>query len=128
VGGQETILLVDDEIEVRNLGKELLESFGYEVILACNGSEAIEIYNNKLANINLVILDLSMPKKSGRETLKELLEINKEVKVIVSSGYDKGGPVMGLLKMGAKSFVQKPYKIDKMLQEVRKVLDAKLEK
>ena len=123
-GGSETILLTDDESFVRDLGKELLENFGYNVMTAQDGVEALEIYRQNRDKIDLLILDLSMPKKSGRETLRELLEFDSEVKVIVSSGFDKTGPVKSLLDMGAKTFVQKPYRLDKMLTEVRKVLDG----
>jgi len=121
--GSETVLFVDDEESVRNFGEELLKCFGYKVISACNGMEAIACYRQAADNIDLVILDLSMPHKSGKETLKELMEINPEVKVIISSGYDKTGPVASLLEMGAKSFVQKPYQIDKMLREIRRTID-----
>ena len=123
-GGSETILLTDDESFVRDLGKELLENFGYTVMTAQDGVEALETYRQNRDKIDLLILDLSMPKKSGRETLRELLEFDSEVKVIVSSGFDKTGPVKSLLDMGAKTFVQKPYRLDKMLTEVRKVLDG----
>jgi CheY-like chemotaxis protein len=124
-GKKETILLVDDEDMVRDLGSEILERFGYKVMLAENGVEAALIYEQKLSEINLVILDLSMPRKSGRETLKDLLRLNPQVKVIVSSGYDKSGPVQQLLEIGAKGFVQKPYKMAEMLNTVRKVLEEK---
>lgn len=123
-GGNETILLVDDEEVVRNLGKSVLEEFGYQVILAADGVNALEIYQLKKDDIDLVILDLSMPRKSGRETLIDLLEFDPELRVIISSGFDKGGPVEELLKSGARGFVQKPYRMEQMLQIVRRALDA----
>ncbi|NQS97090.1 MAG: response regulator [candidate division Zixibacteria bacterium] len=122
-GGHETILLVDDEESVRQFGRMLLENFGYNVISASDGLEAVDIYRNMGDRIQLVILDLSMPRKSGRETLGDLLDFNPDIKVIVSSGFDKGGQVKTLLEMGAKSFVAKPYRLERMLDEVRKVLD-----
>ena len=122
-GGHETILLVDDEESVIDFGQDLLVNFGYKVIIANDGIEAVEIYRRKTKSIDLVILDLSMPRKSGRETLSELLEINPDIKVIVSSGFDKGGPVKQLLDMGAKAFVPKPYGMEKMLGAVRKILN-----
>lgn len=122
-GGHETVMLVDDDEAVIGFGKDLLENFGYKVIIANDGFEAVEIYRRKQHSIDLIILDLSMPRKSGRESLKELLTINPDIKVIVSSGFDKGGPVNQLLEMGAKAFVPKPYGMEKMLGAVRKVLD-----
>jgi DNA-binding NtrC family response regulator len=123
-GGNETILLVDDEEVVRNLGLSTLKRFGYRVFLAEDGIQATEIYKKKHKSINLIILDLTMPKKSGRETLSDLLKINPKVKVIISSGFDHGGPVDELLKMGAKGFIQKPYKLAQMLNSIRSILDA----
>ncbi len=122
-GGYEMVLIVDDEESVRNYGQALLENFGYTAITASDGIKALEIYNQEKEKINLVILDLSMPRKSGRETLNDLLKINPSIKVIVSSGFDKSGPIQELLEMGAKGFVQKPYRMEEMLGVVRKVLN-----
>ena len=124
-GGVETVLLVDDEELVRSMGNTMLNRFGYKVILAEDGVQAVEIYRREKDNIGLVILDVTMPKKSGRETLIELLNFNPEVKVIISSGFDRSGPIEELLDMGARGFVQKPYKIGEMLRAVRAVLDEK---
>lgn len=122
-GGVETILLVDDEDVVRALGSAMLERFGYKIILAEDGMQAVEIFKREHQKIGLVILDVTMPKKSGRETLIELLQIDPNVQTVISSGFDRSGPVEELLKLGAKGFVQKPYRIGDMLQTVRGVLD-----
>ena len=123
-GGIETILLVDDEDIVRMMGQTMLVRFGYKVMLAENGQEALEVYRDSREQIGLVILDVTMPKKSGRETLVELIEMNPDIKVVVSSGFDRSGPVEELMRLGASGFVQKPYKIGDMLQVVRGVLDV----
>jgi len=122
-GGVETILLVDDEDVVRALGGTMLERFGYKVILAEDGMQAVDIYKSEKERISLVILDVTMPKKSGRETMMDLLQLNPNIRVVISSGFDRSGPVEELLKLGAKGFVQKPYRIGDMLQTVRGVLD-----
>ncbi len=122
-GAGELILLVDDEETVRDLGERILKINGYEILIARDGMEAVEIYRNHLREIALVILDLTMPRKSGRETLKELLELNAEVKVIVSSGFDKSGAVQELIDMGAREFLPKPFEINKFLNIVRENLD-----
>ena len=124
-GGIETILLVDDEEIVRTMGQTMLERFGYKVILAENGQEGLDLYKKQMKKIGIVILDVTMPIKSGRETLVELIDLNPKIKVVVSSGFDRSGPVEELMRLGAKGFVQKPYKIGEMLQVVRGVLDMK---
>ncbi len=78
--GTETILLVDDEDFVRDFGERILGRYGYNVLLATNGKEALEIYRKEKDNISLVILDLVMPEMGGKQCMKELLEINPEAK------------------------------------------------
>ncbi|NQS98976.1 MAG: PAS domain S-box protein [candidate division Zixibacteria bacterium] len=122
-GGDETILLVDDEEIVRNLGTSILQQFGYNILTAIDGADAVEIYQKMGAEIDLVILDLTMPKKSGRETFLDLKKANPEVKIVISSGFSRIGSVDDLMKMGAKGFVQKPYRIGQLLSTVREALD-----
>ena len=123
-GGVETVLLVDDEEIVRSLGSNMLERFGYKVILAKDGIEAQELYIKHQADISLVILDMTMPRKSGRDTLVDLMDLDPKIKIIISSGFDRSGPVEELIKMGAMGFVQKPYKISDMLNAIRGILDS----
>ena len=117
-----TILLVDDEEPVRETTEAMLEVCGYQVETASNGIEALEIYRLKKDNIDVVLLDMSMPKISGRETLVKLLEINPSVKVIISSGYDIDGPVKELIDMGAKTALQKPFRMQDLIELLNKVL------
>jgi len=124
-GGNETILLVDDEAEARNLGRNILENYGYRLLLAKDGEEAVVVYRREKKNIDLVILDLMMPRKSGKDAFMEILKINPEVKVIIYSGFDKVLQVQEMLKKGAKKFIQKPYQIRQLLRDVRAVLDMK---
>ena len=81
------ILLVDDEAMIRNLGRTILQRYGYHVLLAEDGQEALEIYRREQSSIDLVILDLTMPRLSGRDTLRQLLQIDPDVRVLFSSGY-----------------------------------------
>ncbi len=124
IGGDETILLVDDEEMVRSLGNRILHSVGYKTLLANDGVEAIEIYQQKVSEIDLVILDLSMPRKSGKETMMELKKMNSQVKIIISSGFDRSGDVQKLLEAGAYEFIQKPFQLQNLLKIIRKVLDS----
>ncbi|MDP2993224.1 MAG: response regulator, partial [Deltaproteobacteria bacterium] len=122
-GGHENILLVDDEEVVRDLGKEVLESYGYKVIPASDGIEAISIYEKQKDGIDLIILDMIMPRMGGIETFERLQAVNPAVKVIVSSGYSSDEHYQAVLQKGAKGFIQKPYKIDELTGMVRQVLD-----
>jgi PAS domain S-box-containing protein len=122
--GSETILLVDDEEHVRDLGSRLLARSGYTVITARNGREALEIYSNEQGSISLVILDLIMPEMGGSKCLEELLKINPQVKVIISSGYSLGSQERSTVGAHAKAFVEKPYEMQQLLNTVRKVLDG----
>jgi PAS domain S-box-containing protein len=122
-GGTETVLIVDDEEMVRNLGRRILEEKGYEVLLAGDGSEALEVYRANEGDIDLVLLDLIMPVLDGRKTLKELLEINPTVKVLLTSGYSINGEAGQALNEGTLGFVQKPFSFVDLGTAVREALD-----
>jgi two-component system, cell cycle sensor histidine kinase and response regulator CckA len=121
--GIETILLVDDEELLRNIGKEILESFGYTILLASEGESALELYREKSGDIALVILDLIMPGMGGEKCLGEILKLNPRAKVVIASGYSVNGHAKNALDAGAKAFIKKPYEIRQMLGVVREVLD-----
>jgi len=122
-GGNETILLVDDEAEVLDLNKTILENYGYHTLLAKDGKEAVYVYRQERKNIDLVILDLIMPRKSGKDAYKELVKLNSNVKVIIYSGINDATQIQNMLDLGAKKFIQKPSNIRQLLREVRAVLD-----
>lgn len=124
-GGTETILIVDDEDQVLQIGTRVLEKFGYRVFQASNGDEAINIYREKTGEIDLIILDMIMPKMGGRQCLNAILEINAEAKVIISSGFSgdrsSESDIIGLIK----GFIHKPYEVGCLLSTVRDVLEKK---
>ncbi|MDR3605452.1 MAG: response regulator, partial [Syntrophaceae bacterium] len=122
-GGTETVLLVDDEDLLRELGARILNQYGYHVITASNGKEALEIYQSHGGSISLVILDLIMPEMDGRQCIAEILRIDPNVKVVIASGYSEGEPTSRATEGGAKGFVQKPYNVRQLLQTVREILD-----
>ena len=123
-GGNETILLVDDEKAILDMGKNMLERFGYTVIKAESGEKAIEIYKAQKERIDLVILDLGMPGMGGHKCLKELLKIDSHVKVIIASGYPEIGKVKETVESGASGFIGKPYQLADMLKKVREALQV----
>ncbi|MDR3604904.1 MAG: ATP-binding protein, partial [Syntrophaceae bacterium] len=120
-GGTETVLLVDDEEDLRDLGTTLLNRFGYKVISAGNGKEALEIYQMEKDRIAIILLDLIMPEMDGRRCLAEVLQVNPNAKVIIASGYSESEPAS--MAAGAKGFVQKPYNVRQFLNTVREILD-----
>ncbi|MGB2956501.1 MAG: response regulator, partial [Anaerolineales bacterium] len=124
-GGTETILLVDDEENIRQLGEELLGSFGYTVLTAPDGESALELYEKDAEQVDLVILDLNMPGMGGKRCLEKLVVMNPRIKVIIASGYSVNGPTKDAIDAGAKGFVGKPYEVRQMLQAIRKVMDDK---
>jgi two-component system cell cycle sensor histidine kinase/response regulator CckA len=121
--GSETVLLVDDDEAVLKTGQRILESLGYTVLPAGDGREALQVYGRERARIDLVLLDLTMPRMSGLETLHELLQLDPRAKVILASGYSANGPGRAALAEGAAAFVQKPYDLHELALAVRAVLD-----
>lgn len=121
--GYETILLVDDENIIVEVTQEILEELGYQVLIAHNGEEAVEIYQENKEKIDLVILDMIMPGIGGGEVFDRLKEMNPEVKVILSSGYSINGEAMDILERGVRLFLQKPFTVTELSGRVREVLD-----
>ncbi|RPI72554.1 MAG: response regulator, partial [Desulfobacteraceae bacterium] len=124
VKGTETVLLVDDEEPILDVGKKMLNELGYAVLTAPSGREAIQILksNRKIA---LVILDMVMPDMSGSETFDRLKEFSPEQKVLLSSGYSIDGKAADILKRGCDGFIQKPYDLKTLSGKVREILDKK---
>lgn len=124
VGGSETILLVDDEEQIRGLGTAILRRKGYKVITAATGEEALFYYQENHNKVDLVILDLGMPGMGGLRCLKELRDVEPTVKVLIASGYSAGGNITEEGKNSATGYIAKPYGMDNLLELVRKILDA----
>ncbi len=122
--GNETVLLVDDEKPIRDMGKAFLSRLGYTALLAEDGEQAIRLYRRHQNGVGAVILDMTMPKLTGKQTLKQILEINPKAKVILVSGYTAEGTSEELLAEGAMGFLQKPYNIMLFAQTLRRVLDG----
>ena len=120
----ETILVVDDDDEIRDLTRELLEDSGYQVLDAASGEQALEIFWEKAGDIDLVIMDLNMPGMGGRKCTKEMLSTDPSVKVLVASGYSADCHGKEALEFGAKDFISKPYQTKKILGRIRKLLDG----
>ncbi len=123
-GGSETVLIVDDEEQVRFLASEILSEAGYEVIQAANGEEALLLYEKYTQEIGLILLDLIMPVMGGEQCLRELIKVDPKVLVVISSGQPMNGPIEEYLELGATAFISKPYDARGLLNIVRSSLDA----
>jgi len=121
--GGETILLVDDEELVLEIGAELLESLGYTVIKADGGREALERYLAKKDEIDMVILDMILPDMDGGETFDQLKAASPKLKVLLSSGYGADGKAAEIINRGCDGFIQKPFKMQEISQKIREILD-----
>lgn len=122
-GGHETILLVDDDEAIREVGADILSQYGYSVLTAVDGESALEIYASRKDDIDLILLDMSMPGMGGRECLIRLVEMDPDVRVVIASGYSAHGPVKDAVHLGARNVVTKPYNVSEILGVIRKALE-----
>jgi two-component system cell cycle sensor histidine kinase/response regulator CckA len=120
--GQGTILIIDDEPEVREIWEVFLRGKGYTVITAKNGQEGIDIFRGEKDEIDLVVIDLVMPVKSGKEVLKTLREIRSDVKVIGCSGYSENGLAKEFVAAGLDFFIQKPVRLAEFADKIAVLL------
>jgi two-component system cell cycle sensor histidine kinase/response regulator CckA len=123
--GSETILLVDDEEKVLNIGKNFLEKLGYKVIIARNGLEAVKIFSLFKDRISLVVLDLLMPEMDGTKVFSEIKKIQDQIRFLITSGTPTDEKVEGFLHQGCHEFIQKPYALAEFSKVVRTILDKK---
>ena len=124
VSGIGTILLVDDEEYVRIIGQSMLEEMGYDVIIAEDGQQAVELFENIHTDIDLIILDMIMPKMNGSETFYKLKEIDEDCKVIIASGYIKDEKLYELREAGLAGFIKKPYDSYELSQMIANVIES----
>ena len=123
--GTETILLVDDEAYIIDVGELMLQGLGYTVLTANNGKEAVDIYSELKETIDLVVLDLVMPDMGGEEVFNKIRKLKKGIKVLFASGHYVGDQTRDLLKSGASDFLQKPFNLRQLSTKIRGLLDEK---
>ena len=121
--GTESLLLVDDEDMIVDVGCGIIDRLGYKSLTAKSGEEAIGIYKKNYDKIDMVILDMIMPDMGGGETYDKLKEINPDIKVLLSSGYSIDGLATEILERGCNGFIQKPFNMADLSKKIREILD-----
>jgi CheY-like chemotaxis protein len=122
--GAKTILLVEDEEMVADIGRQMLERLGYRAWVARSGDEALALYAQRRAEIDLVILDMIMPGLGGGAVFDRMKAIHPEAAVLLSSGYSLNGQALEILKRGCRGFIQKPFNLEQLGQKIREILSA----
>jgi PAS domain S-box-containing protein len=123
--GQGTVLLVDDEAMILDVGQRMLHKLGYHVFTATDGAEALEVYAKNQGRIDVTILDMVMPRLNGGDTFDQIRALNSKAKVLLSSGYSINGQAQEILNRGCDGFIQKPFNMQGLSQNIRMVLDKK---
>ena len=122
IKGSGTLLIVDDEELVLDVGANMLEKLGYTVLKAHNGTEAVDIFKANQDKIKMVILDIIMPDMGGGAVYDKIKPINPDVKVLLSSGYSVDGQAIELLERGCDGFMQKPFTIEELSGKITQIL------
>jgi len=123
-GGQERILVADDEEAIRALTRELLETYGYTVVTCENGRDALELFATDPKDFDLVITDMAMPAMTGAVLAQKLMEIRGDLPVILCTGYSETLSRQDADRIGIKRYLHKPIKNQVLLHEIREVLDS----
>jgi len=116
------VLVVDDEASIRFISKQTLETFGYKVLLASDGSEAISVFVAHQDEIAVVLTDMMMPIMDGPATIKVLRRLSPDLRIIGASGINANGKVAKSLDAGVNDFLPKPYTAETLLKAIHKVL------
>lgn len=121
-GNGETVLVVDDEASIRQITRQTLEAFGYRVLLAADGSEAVSLYAERRSALAVVLTDMMMPVMDGPARIQLLRRLNPQVRIIGASGLNAESQVARAAGAGVKHFLRKPYTAETLLNAVRTVL------
>lgn len=124
VEGRERILLIEDEEDIVNMGRQALEEHGYRVITAENGEDGIARFKHNNGRIDLILLDISMPGIGGIKCMQAILQHDPDAKIALISGYTSNGRFKEAIRSGARAFLSKPYSRSELLRTVRKILDS----
>ncbi|MCD4829149.1 MAG: response regulator [Candidatus Cloacimonetes bacterium] len=121
--GSGTILLADDEESLRAMGAEIMENLGFSVITACDGQEAVEVFTQHKDDIDVAMLDLTMPHLDGTQVFSELRRINPELPIIIASGYSKEDIASRFVGKGLTGVLQKPFTMKSLRDVLQQAMD-----
>ena len=124
--GEGVVLVVDDEMTIRSFVKDGLTRYGYEVLEASNWEDALAVYESRRSDIRAVLLDMTMPRLNGEETFRALREIDPDVRVVLTSGFNEQETVAHFVGKGLAGFLQKPYRMSDLLNAIEKSLEDTL--
>ncbi len=127
VGGRETVLVAEDEPMIRDMAKSILETIGYTVYTAVDGPDAVDKVKRFGDGIDLLLLDLTMPKMTGTDVFREVKSIHPDLKVLLTSGYASGSEIQNLFKLGIDGFIPKPYRAAQLADKLREVIGGEPE-
>jgi PAS domain S-box-containing protein len=125
IGGDETVLIVDDDPALVTLGQQVLERYGYHALTAESGEAALAAYRAHGECIDLVVLDLNMPGMGGEKCLSEMVRLKPDIKLILTSGYPPDGNLRETIAAAGCEFIGKPYPLNALLRKVRDVLNRR---
>lgn len=126
--GTETILIVDDQETVWDFLIEALQNLGYCVLLAENGEDAVSICKENPGQIDLVLLDMIMPRMGGHTAFYKIREMYPNAKILLSSGFMRQEAVQDLMENGAAGFLEKPHRLPVLAKKIREILDSDSQK
>ena len=119
--GTKTILIVEDEEMVRDIAVKALTSFGYKTLIAENGEKAVQLFANAYKSIDAVLPDIIIPKMSGTETFRQMLEIDPQVRVLIATGHITNQDQKKIFTK-AKAYLEKPYQIMELKKAIESIL------
>jgi PAS domain S-box-containing protein len=120
--GAGTVLIVEDEELTMNVARDMVKHLGYKVLLAKDGVEGVDMYSKHHDEIDIVLLDMIMPNRDGKETFAMMKEINPDINVLLCTGYGRNLQAQSIIDMGAKGLLCKPYQLDVLSKEIKKIL------
>lgn len=123
IRGSGTILLIDDEDMILEVGRAMLEKLGYRAIAAGSGEQALDVVRRMEESIDLIVLDLIMPGMSGSQVFDAIREIRPQIPVLLSSGYSMNGQAKDVMARGCNGFLQKPFNLSELSQKISQILD-----
>ena len=126
LNGTEMILVAEDDAEVRNLAKALLEEAGYKIVEATDGHDTINKFMENKDDVSLLLLDVIMPTKSGRETYEVIRKLQPGIIVLFMSGYSEGVINKRIILQERFNFISKPFSQTMLLKKVREILDSSI--